>query len=235
MGRNWAHLTGAIRAGSGRPERAARNPTKSTTMSGGGGRKPATPGGEEAEVEALIRAAQDAVLLKLQANSHLVSSTAASASSPPWLDAAPAAVLDPLDSDLARRFDALKSRAAAAPKPKPAGMDELEARFAALKGAAGPEKDTRVRLEDLGGESSEDEADEVDKVMRWAMDAARLDVAAAGAGGKAKRADDEEEEEKDEKSSVSSEDEEEDERLKLAMAGKKEMAKTKSKNKWFFL
>ena len=50
--------------------------------------------------------------------------------------------------------------------------------------------------------SSEDEADEVDKVMRWAMDAAWLDVAAAGtAGGKAKKhADDVEE--KDEKSSV---------------------------------
>jgi len=48
-------------------------------------------------------------------------------------------------------------------------MDELEAWFAALKGAAvGPEKETRVRLEDLGGESLEDEADEVDKVMRWA-------------------------------------------------------------------
>lgn len=213
-------------------------------MSSGGGRKAAGPGGEEAEVEALIRAAQDAVLLKLKANSHLVSS----ASSPPSLDAAE---LDPLDSDLARRFDALKSRAAA-PNPKPpgagagaalGGMDELEARFAALKGAAGPEKDTRVRLEDLGGESSEDEADEVDKVMRWAMDAARLDVAAAGSGGQAtKRADgDEEEEEKDEKSSVSSEDEDEDEdeRLQVEMARKKEMAKTKtktkSKNKWFFL
>uniref|UniRef100_A0A804NN32 Uncharacterized protein n=1 Tax=Zea mays TaxID=4577 RepID=A0A804NN32_MAIZE len=117
-------------------------------MSSGGGRKAAGPGGEEAEVEALIRAAQDAVLLKLK-------------------------------------------------------------------------------------------ADEVDKVMRWAMDAARLDVAAAGSGGQAtKRADgDEEEEEKDEKSSVSSEDEDEDERLQVEMARKKDMAKTKtkSKNKWFFL
>ncbi|XP_066323577.1 uncharacterized protein [Miscanthus floridulus] len=134
------------------------------------------------------------------------------------------------DSDLARRFDVLKSCAAA--------MDELEARFAALKGAAvGPEKDARVRLEDLGGESSEDEADEVDKVMRWAMDAACLDVAAAGADGKAKKRadDDKEEEEKGEKSSVSSEDDDdEDERLRLEMARKK-MAKIKSKNKWFFL
>ncbi|PUZ50099.1 hypothetical protein GQ55_6G032600 [Panicum hallii var. hallii] len=208
----------------------------------GGGRKAAGPSGEEAEVEALLRAAQDAVLLKLQANSHLVSSASASAPSVP-LDGAAAALPDPLEDDLARRFDALKSRAAA-PKPKPAGagaaapaaasgMDELEARFAALKGAAGPEKEARVRLEDLGGESSEDEEDEVDKVMRWAMDAARLDVATAGAGDKAKRA--EAEEEKDDKSSVSSEDDD-DERLQLEMARKrKEMAKSKTKSKWFFL
>nr|CAB3479980.1 unnamed protein product [Digitaria exilis] len=223
--------------------------------SGGGGRKAAGPSGEEAEVEALIRAAQDAVLLKLQANSHLVSSSSASASAPiaPVDDAAAAA--DPLDDDLARRFDALKSRPPA-PKPKPvggvaagaaaaaaaggdSGMNELEARFAALKGAAGPEKDARVRLDDLGGESSEDEADEVDKVMRWAMDAARLDVATAGAAGdKAKNVADAEEEEKVEKNSVSSEedDDDEDERLQMEMARKrKEMAKSKTKIKWFFL
>ncbi|TVT99826.1 hypothetical protein EJB05_54784, partial [Eragrostis curvula] len=206
------------------------------------GRKAAVPGGEDAEVEALLRAAQDAVLLKMQANSHLVSST--SAPTAPSLDPA-AAAPDPLDDDLGRRFDALKSRPPA-PAPKPAGagagagsggMEELEARFAALKGAAGPEKDSRVKLEDLGGESSEDEEEEVDKLMRWAMDAARLDVATAGAGAedKAKRAEEEEEEAKDEKSSVSSDDEDDEERLELEMARKrKEMAKSKSKNKWFF-
>ncbi|CAO2186944.1 unnamed protein product [Urochloa humidicola] len=221
-------------------------------MSGGGGRKAAGPIGEEAEVEALLRAAEDAVMLKLQANSHLISSsTSASASAPAAPVDGAAAGPDPLENDLARRFNALKSRAAA-PAPKPAGagaapaaggggMDELEARFAALKGAAGPEKEVRVRLEDLGGESSEDEESEVDKVMRWAMDAARLDVATAGAlaGGKGKRADAEEEaEEKDEKSSVSSEedDDEEEERMKMEMARKrKEMAKSKTKSKWFFL
>jgi hypothetical protein len=197
-------------------------------MSSSGGRKPAIPGGEEAEVEALLRAAQDAVMLKLQANSHLVSSTSASAPTPPSVDTA-----DPLDSDLARRFEALKSRA---PKPDRAGsggMEELSARFAALKGAAGPEKETRVKLEDLGGESSEDEEEEVDKLMRWATDAARLDVATAGvgAGQKAKRAKVEDEAGEDEKSS---EDDEEEERLELEMARRKEMAKSKSKNKWFF-
>jgi hypothetical protein len=109
--RKWPELKGG-------ESKASSTESKSTTMSGGGGgRKAAGPGSEEAEVEALIRAAQDAVLLKLQANSHLVSSTpAASASSPPpSLDAA---ALDPLDSDLARRFDALKS-CAAVPKPEP--------------------------------------------------------------------------------------------------------------------
>ncbi|CAL5010035.1 unnamed protein product [Urochloa decumbens] len=218
-------------------------------MSGGGGRKAAGPSGEEAEVEALLRAAQDAVMLKLQANSHLISSTSASVPAPAApLDGA-AAEADPLEDDLARRFNALKSRAAA-PKPASAGagapaggggMDELEARFAALKGATagGSEKEARVRLEDLGGESSEDEESEVDKVMRWAMDAARLEVATAGAlaGDKGKRADVEEEEEKDEKSSVSSdEDDDEEERLQMEMARKrKEMAKNKTKSKWFFL
>ncbi|CAL5004105.1 unnamed protein product [Urochloa decumbens] len=198
-------------------------------MSGGGGRKAAGPSGEEAEVEALLRAAQDAVMLKLQANSHLISSTSASAPAAP-LDA-PAEAPDPLEDDLARRFNALKSRAAA-PKPASAGagapaggggMDELEARFAALK-----------------GESSEDEESEVDKVMRWAMDAARLDVATAGAlaDDKRKRADAEDDEEKDEKSSVSSEDDDDDEeeRMQMEMARKrKEMAKDKTKSKWFFL
>ncbi|CAL4996701.1 unnamed protein product [Urochloa decumbens] len=217
-------------------------------MSGGGGRKAAGPSGEEAEVEALLRAAQDAVMLKLQANSHLISSTSASAPAAP-LDA-PAEAPDPLEDDLARRFNALKSRAAA-PKPASAGagapaggggMDELEARFAALKGATagGSGKEARVRLEDLGGESSEDEESEVDKVMRWAMDAARLDVATAGAlaDDKRKRADAEEDEEKDEKSSVSSEDDDDDEeeRMQMEMARKrKEMAKDKTKSKWFFL
>ncbi|KAG8046487.1 hypothetical protein GUJ93_ZPchr0008g14161 [Zizania palustris] len=203
-------------------------------MSGGGGRKPARSGGDEAEVDALLRAAQDAVLLKLQANSHLHSSSAAAAPDPPSLD--PAA--DPLDADLARRFDALRSRpqapkraddAPSAPSAAAAGMDELEARFAALKGAAGPEKEARVRLEDLGGESDEDEDDEVEKLMRWAMDAARLDVATAGTADKAKPA--EEHEEKDEKSSASSqEDDDEDEEEKMEQERKKSK-KLMSKNK----
>ena len=66
---------------------------------GGGGRKAAGPGGDEAEVEALLRATQDAVLLKLQANSHLVSSSASASASAPGpiapLDDAAAAAPDP--------------------------------------------------------------------------------------------------------------------------------------------
>jgi hypothetical protein len=202
---------------------STRNPT---TMSGGG-RKPT---GDEAEVEALLRAAQDAVLLKLQSNSHLVSSSSSAASNPPALDPAPGS----LDDDLARRFDALRSRPPAPKRPDAAspGMDEMEARFAALKGAAaGPEKETKVSLEDLGDESEEDE---VEKVMRWAMDAARLDVATAG-GGVTPSAEDKEEEE--DKSSASSEEDEED-RLELEMEKRKEKEmlskKNKAKNRWFF-
>jgi hypothetical protein len=97
-------------------------------------------------------------------------------------------------------------------------MEELSA----LKGAAGPEKEARVKLEDLGGESSEDE---VDKLMRWATDAARLDVATAGvgAGEKARCAKVGNEADEDEKSSVSGEDdeEEEEERLEMEMARKR--------------
>ncbi|XP_047073452.1 uncharacterized protein LOC124682887 [Lolium rigidum] len=192
----------------------------------GGGRKPT---GDEAEVEALLRAAQDAVLLKLQSNSHLVSSSSSAASNPPALDPAP----DSLDDDLARRFDALRSRPPAPKRPDAAspGMDEMEARFAALKGgAAGPEKETKVSLEDLGDESEEDE---VEKVMRWAMDAARLDVATAG-GGVTPSA--EEEKEEEDKSSASSEEDEED-RLELEMEKRKEemlSKKNKAKNRWFF-
>uniref|UniRef100_A0A0E0LR88 Uncharacterized protein n=1 Tax=Oryza punctata TaxID=4537 RepID=A0A0E0LR88_ORYPU len=217
---------------------------------GGGGRKLAVSGGDEAEVEALLRAAQDAVMLKLQANSHLVSSLSSvtAPNLPPSLD--PAAAADPLDADLARRFDALRSHRPPDPKPKQpdapsaaaaagaGGMDELEARFAALKGAApaGPEKETRMRLDDLGGESDEDEDDEVDKVMRWAMDAARLDVGTAGAGkAKSAKKDDEEEEEKDEKSSSVSSDDEEEEEERLERKRKEMISKNKSKSKWFSL
>jgi hypothetical protein len=195
----------------------------------GGGRKPV---GDEAEVEAILRAAQDAVLLKLQANSHLVSSSSSVASNPLVPDPAPG----PLDDDLARRFDALRSRPPAPKRPSAAspsasvGMDEMEARFAALKGAAaGPEKETKVSLEDLGDESEEDE---VEKVMRWAMDAARLDVATAG-GGVTPRT--EEKEEEEDKSSASSEEEDEDS-LELEMEKKRKemMKKNKAKNRWFF-
>ncbi|KAM0875391.1 hypothetical protein ACQ4PT_036792 [Festuca glaucescens] len=194
----------------------------------GGGRKPT---GDEAEVEALLRAAQDAVLLKLQSNSHLVSSSSSAASNPSALDPAPGS----LDDDLARRFDALRSRPPAPKRPAAAspsaavGMDEMEARFAALKGAAaGSEKETKVRLEDLGDESEEDE---VEKVMRWGMDAARLDVATAG-GGVTLSADEKEEEE--DKSSASSE--EDEDRLEMKKRKEKEMLskKNKAKNRWFF-
>ncbi|XP_003571492.2 uncharacterized protein LOC100836466 [Brachypodium distachyon] len=220
---------GIIRSGGRGEESDISTGRRNSESTMSGGRKPA---GEEAEVEALLRAAQDAVLLKLQANSHLVSSSTAS-NLPPPLDSAPGA----LDDDLARRFEALKTRPPVPAKQPAAGMDEAEARFAALKGAPAAVGPERVWLEDLGDGESEDE---VEKVMRWAMDAARLDVATAGTGGATTgdgRTEGKEEEQEDDKSSVSSsEEEEEEERLELEMEKKRKemMSKNKSKNRWFF-
>ncbi|KAG8084827.1 hypothetical protein GUJ93_ZPchr0010g11242 [Zizania palustris] len=125
-------------------------------MSGGGAQKLARSDGEGSELDVLLRAAQDVVLLKLHANSHLHSLSATIATpNPPTLNP----VIDLLDADLARHFDALRSHPSE-PKPKRAddapsapfggdddGMDKLEARFVALKGVVGPEKETRVRPE----------------------------------------------------------------------------------------
>ncbi|EPS72474.1 hypothetical protein M569_02287, partial [Genlisea aurea] len=116
---------------------------------------------DEDEVEQLIKAAQDEVLLKLNVDTHMVR---------------PSASIDP---DLDRRFHALKK----SQKPtsstartddefdnkRPSGGDAL-ARFAALSMGSNdsinqPETD----------EGSDDEDDEVERVLRWAFDAARLD------------------------------------------------------------
>jgi hypothetical protein len=114
-------------------------------------------------------------------------------------------------------------------------MEELSA----LKGAAGPEKEARVKLEDLGGESSEDEEEEVDKLMRWATDAARLDVRHGGRRGRR--------EGKVRQGGERSRRGWEEQRERRGWRGggggeigdgdgqeEKEMATSKSKNKWFF-
>ncbi|RVW51257.1 hypothetical protein CK203_075423 [Vitis vinifera] len=84
------------------------------------------------EVEELLRAAEDELLLNLSLNSHMSRTP-----QEPHLDA---------------------------------DHDDLLARFAALKGSISEATATAA-----DGDDDDDEEDEVDKVIRWAMDAARLE------------------------------------------------------------
>lgn len=133
---------------------------------------------EAKEVEELLQAAQDELLLKLSLDSHM------SRVSPNYID-----------SDLDRRFQALK-------KSRPSSLSssvvpqsqsqthkstddnsnnsDLSARFAALK-AKGSSSSAAVGIgvgpssNILYEEEEDDEDDEVEKLIRWAKDAARLD------------------------------------------------------------
>ncbi|KAI3453254.1 hypothetical protein Pfo_009917 [Paulownia fortunei] len=138
---------------------------------------------EDDEVEQLLRAAQDDVLLKLNLNSHMARASASAA----------------IDPDLDRRFQALKkpqkpTKVDDSMKRVPTkmdtgnnkvdgvvGEDDLIARFAALKNSLSSynrdenksnfPSDASVNQQVTEGESE----DEVEKVIKWAMDAARLD------------------------------------------------------------
>ncbi|KAH7569825.1 hypothetical protein JRO89_XS05G0004700 [Xanthoceras sorbifolium] len=129
------------------------------------------------EVDQLLQAAQDDVLLKLSVDSHI------SHLSP-----------NHIDSDLDRRFQALKSRLSIPPPPssssskpkspvhrdfKTASGDDLSARFAALKASSSVSSFNNNEVPDapnMSDPNDDDNSDnEVDKVIRWAMDAARLD------------------------------------------------------------
>lgn len=171
-----------------------------------------TGGGDEAAVEELLRAAQDDALLKLRVNSHTVSSDSH---------------FSPLDHDLTRRFDALKSKPSV-PSSSGSGVDDLESRFAKLKGGVG--SDHGIGSMGSGGASDGGGGDEVEKVMRWAMDAARLEQS----GGKCTG----EDEEGQIGSSSESSEEEDDEDWKAKEKGKgkgKENGKPKAeKKRWFF-
>ncbi|KAJ0988669.1 hypothetical protein J5N97_007025 [Dioscorea zingiberensis] len=173
----------------------------------------------DSEVDQLLRQAEDDVLLKLSVNAHTVSDSS-------------------LDSDLARRFQALKSPPALAPtaskaiiegRVEPEGEegkwrrslgDDLSARFAALKGCsseANKESSQSKTMMEIGGSDVED--DEVEKVMRWAVDAARLDPS---------RGDHD-----DDKDAGASDDEDGDEDEEEP--GREERSKGKGKpKKWFF-
>ncbi|KAL3348727.1 hypothetical protein AABB24_022082 [Solanum stoloniferum] len=128
---------------------------------------------ESEEVEELLRAAEDDVSLKLNLNSHM-----ARGSSTQFMD-----------PDLDQRFQALRSKQT--PQKKPISQkgldnqatsttdesDDLLTRFAALKSllpaysSASSSAKQHVVVED----EEDDDDDEVEKVIKWAIDAARLD------------------------------------------------------------
>ncbi|KAL2461287.1 hypothetical protein Adt_44707 [Abeliophyllum distichum] len=151
-------------------------------------RKKSTQGrDEDDEVQQLLQAAQDDLLLKLSLNSHIARSSSGSS----------------VDPDLERRFQALKykpgntSTAAVSTTgtidddrdPVKANVtnniggfeeDDLFARYSALKNSI-PSHNRKSNIEpsDIVSrqqeEESDDEEDEVEKVIKWAIDAARLD------------------------------------------------------------
>ncbi|XP_038875163.1 uncharacterized protein LOC120067697 [Benincasa hispida] len=173
-------------------------------------------GNNDEQVEQLLQAAQDDLMLKLSVDSHM------SRVSPNYLD-----------SDLNRRFQALRSRpssTAAVPRnPRPPQPhiqsdsssrplsienlvvdgesqsilgDDLAARFAALK--ASLPSSTRPPPSSIPNDvDSEDEEDEVEKLIQWAKDAARLDPSPPS-----------EEDEDDEEEDFTSSDEDVDDRRK---------------------
>ncbi|XP_076958306.1 uncharacterized protein LOC143633995 [Bidens hawaiensis] len=125
------------------------------------------------EVEELLKLTQDDLLLKLTVNtsSHIKSKPK------PTFNLAPESNSKAIDPDLDRRFEALRS------KPNPnlnnnnnnnnnnnIGVDDLFARFDALKGPNATSSSVTTQMVD-----AEDEEDEVQKIINWAKDAARLD------------------------------------------------------------
>lgn len=135
------------------------------------GKKPS----DDDEVEQLLRAAQDDMLLKLNVNSHMARGSASAA----------------IDPDLDRRFLALKkpTKSDGSVKKVPKEVDskaadaspedDLFTRFAALKSSipshSGKEKSSNIPMDGSAVAEEDNDEDEVEKVIKWAIDAARLD------------------------------------------------------------
>lgn len=114
------------------------------------------------EIEELLQAAQDEMILKLSVNSHTSRSHPSN-----------------LDPDLHSRFLALKSLNNNKDPKKNSKVDEddLMLRFAALKKTTVPSPSSSssfVHLPDQIGEEDGEDA-QVEKLIQWAIDAARLD------------------------------------------------------------
>ncbi|PKI36581.1 hypothetical protein CRG98_043001 [Punica granatum] len=124
------------------------------------------------EVEQLLQAAHDDVLMKLSLNSHIARFAS-----------------QYLNPDLSHRFQALKSPPSAPsfwqPKPSPLSPqvndelktilgDDLSAQFAALRGS--PHPSSSSSFSPSMASTNMNEEDEVEKIIQWAKDAARLDT-----------------------------------------------------------
>ena len=203
---------------------------------------------ESSEVDDLLRSAEDHLLLNLRVGSH-------SKSRNPF--SSPSSSSSFLDSDLARRFDALKSPPNPNPNPpkslnpsqekkgtaadeESSGVlgDDLAARFAALKaGRLGPPPNLglergpdRSRIFEDSDDDDDDDKDgdgvskkEVEKLMEWAKDAARLDPSSKSDDEEDAHGDDDDDDEDDS-------DDSEEERRK---AKEKSRGKPKPK-RWIF-
>ena len=137
------------------------------------------------EVEELLQSVQDQLLLNISVDSHIARASTSNS-------------LSPLDSDLDRRFQALKSSQPSNPitsalanqdqELKAVLGDDLSSRFAALKTKSIPNSNSLTSSisavaimkeasfgSTLLNDEDKDEEDEVDRLIRWAKDAARLD------------------------------------------------------------
>ncbi|TKY69052.1 hypothetical protein E2542_SST05316 [Spatholobus suberectus] len=133
----------------------------------------------EDEVEELLQVAQDQILLNLS-HSHMARASPFSPSAKK--DVGDTELGLDLDLDLERRFQALKMKTKSASPPQP--QDDLSARFDALKAKSSPSVDPTVTASNSTArfdnyneeeEESEDEEAQVQKLIQWAKDAARLD------------------------------------------------------------
>ncbi|KAK7273592.1 hypothetical protein RIF29_14648 [Crotalaria pallida] len=148
-------------------------------MRGSSSRKTNKREKEDDEVEQLLQAAQDQFLLNLSLNSHTTRSSLSPSLYPPSTQDDDIS----LDLDLERRFRALKGKTPAQDKDhqqlKSVLGDDLAARFAALKGKSSSQVSlgvgpTASKEGYAYEEESEDEVDQVRKLIEWAKDAARL-------------------------------------------------------------
>ncbi|CAN8274054.1 unnamed protein product [Cochlearia groenlandica] len=132
---------------------------------------------EEDEVEEMLKAAQDEMILKLSVDSHHRSRSG----------------IDYLDPDLHSRFLSLKSQTSATKKDQirrtrsppqkskdvvveeEESTEDLMARFSSLKKTSLPSSSVSPSVNLRDGIGEDDEDDEVEKLIQWAIDAARLD------------------------------------------------------------